>query len=897
MQRRDVPSGRPGPFSFLAPLLVLGLAAPASSQDIPTGGRPSPLFGARSFEQKLLLFEEFGLQPLPAVFPQRPALPSVADLQSCPDGTALDVFLGQSIFPAPLRTSNPSLLNPWRTRISELLGRPLLTGLADGRPPGEGWAHQRWPEFAPTVYFQSAQTGARVNGGVRDRWQRHGYQRGEFGPGGLYHNTTGLAGFDGSTEGIEARFHPNMPAQDPRALWTFDGTFPPKLLQARYGQSLVFRHFNALPIDPGANMGFGLHTITTHEHNGHNPAESDGYTHAYIYPGQFYDYRWPMILAGHDSVNVTASDPRAGSPDGNGGIRRIRGDWRETMSTHWFHDHMLDFTAQNVYKGNAAMMNYYSSIDRGNEAIDDGINLRLPSGSALDWGNRDYDVNLVIADKAWDRNGQLWFNIFNTDGFLGDALTVNWQYHPYIDVRARRYRFRILNGSVSRYFKIALVTQSGQAVPFHMVANDGNIMEHAVAFDGSLGTQRGILPEQGIAERYDIVVDFSAFAPGTRLYFVNVLEHDDGKGPKEQIPLSDVLSGQYRAVAEDNDGDGLPDQWNGGDPCVGRFMEFRVHAYDGVDRSMNPADYTPGRRKMIPLPRASANELANARHRTFEFGRSSGTDEAPWTIKTDGGQAFGMDPTRISAAPNLGELSADGLGHLEIWKISTGGGWSHPVHIHFEEGIILSKDGGPVPEWEKWARKDVYRIGDGPDTSREMEIALRFREFAGTYMEHCHNTQHEDTAMLLRWDIERPGQFTLLPTPVPTWDGVQYVPSVALPTARTGDGFGPGGDVEPPPPPPPAGEVIAVTSAQYSPTRGWRIVGTVTGSTVTPNRVRARVGSTLTGAIIGATQVSTSGTWTVRVGTSAPAPDASLTVSLESLGGASLLAVPVQLVP
>ena len=48
------------------------------------------------------------------------------------------------------------------------------------------------------------------------------------------------------------------------------------------------------------------------------------------------------------------------------------------MSTHWLHDHKLDFTAQNVYKGNAAMMNYYSSIDRGNEAIDDGVNRRRP---------------------------------------------------------------------------------------------------------------------------------------------------------------------------------------------------------------------------------------------------------------------------------------------------------------------------------------------------------------------------------------------------------------------------------------------------------------------------------------------------------------------------------------
>ena len=100
------------------------------------------------------------------------------------------------------------------------------------------------------------------------------------------------------------------------------------------------------------------------------------------------------------------------------------------MSTHWFHDHMLDFTAQNVYKGNAVMMNYYSAIDRGNEALQDGVNLRFPSGSGMPWGNRDYDVNLVIADKAWDQNGQLWFNPFNTDGFLGDQVLVNWQYQP-----------------------------------------------------------------------------------------------------------------------------------------------------------------------------------------------------------------------------------------------------------------------------------------------------------------------------------------------------------------------------------------------------------------------------------------------------------------------------------
>ena len=64
-------------------------------------------------------------------------------------------------------------------------------------------------------------------------------------------------------------------------------------------------------------------------------------------------------------------------------------------------------------------------------------------------------------------------------------------------------------------------------------------------------------------------------------------------------------------------------------------------------------------------------------------------------------------------------------------------------------------------------------------------MAIQFREFAGTYVEHCHNTQHEDHAMLLRWDIEHPGQFLVMATPLPTWDGVEYVDSAALPTIRT----------------------------------------------------------------------------------------------------------------
>jgi FtsP/CotA-like multicopper oxidase with cupredoxin domain len=748
--------------------------------NIPTNGPPSPMYGAVGFTQKMLRFEEFGTEKLK--FKENEPkhwkpLPKPLDAQSTPNGAELDEFLAGRIWPNPAKYANDKSENPWKEQIEYFMGRELNTPPAEGRPPGLGWSHQRWDEFKPKRYFQSATSGSRINGGLRDTKQTHKYKEGEFGPGGLYYNTTGLPGFEGTTKGIKIKFHPNMPEQKSTALWTFDGTLPPKLLKVNYGETVLFRHYNALPIDVAANRGFGVHTLTTHEHNGHTPAESDGYTNAFFFPGQYYDYRWPIALAGYDSINSEADDPRAGAPDGKGGIKKIPGDWHETMSTHWFHDHMLDFTAQNVYKGSAAMMNYYSAIDRGNESIDDGINLRFPSGSALDSGNRDYDVNLLLADKAWDSDGQLWFNPFNSKGFIGDVMTVNWVYDPNFDVRARKYRFRLLNGSVSRFFKIALVDQNGNRVPFYMIANDGNIMEHTVYFEN------GELPTQGIAERYDIIIDFSKYKEGDKLYMVNLMQHKDGQVTDKAIPLDDILSGVYQPKEVDDDNDGVPDRWVNGDPVVGKFLEFRVHNYNGHDLSMDPAEYVAGKKTMIPIHRPNETELANALHRSFEFERQP-TDEKPWVIETDGGKGFGMDPRRISAA------TTKNSGGLEVWRLINSGTWSHPIHIHFEEGVVLRRDGKEPPEWEKWARKDVYRLGPQPDSGDLVEVALRFREFAGTFMEHCHNTQHEDHAMLLRWDVEHPGQVKLMPTPIPTWDGVNYVDSVALPTFRKGDAVG-----------------------------------------------------------------------------------------------------------
>ncbi len=856
-----------GSLAILATVLPVqaGFNVPTASVNKITGiavPEPSPLcignaqgnHCATEFTAKLLNFEEFGTSDAENIIESKKVLveantafPAPESCDSGPDGALLDAFIKDDINSIPLRVVDQNIPNPWEKKINDCLQTNIKT-VAEGRPGGEEFSHQGWSNFPFMRILKSVQTGARINGGVRDKSQLHAYKFGEFGPNGLFTIDADNDGVPG-TRGIKIKIHPNLPEQDKNSVWTFDGTLPPKLLMHRVGNSLLFRHYNGLPIDEAANrgtsstglMGFGRHTITTHLHNGHNPGESDGFLNAFFHPGQFYDYHWPMILAGHDETNASALDPRAGYPNGHGGNTLIPGDWRETQSSLWFHDHMDHFTAQNVYKGNAAAINLYSAVDRGREPLDlieaqsglgkaalnpltqsvdltsdannsgyachymdpNNVNLCFPSGTHLDWGNRDYDVNLLVGDKAWDSSGQLKFNLFNLDGFLGDRVTVNWQYKPFMEVRPRRYRLRLLDGSVSRNFKFAIVKELVDAkgvksytkVPFHMIANDGNIMEHSVKFPNAFSPDG--LPEQATGERYDIIIDFAGLAKGTKLYMVNILEHVNGKGPNKILPLVDVLApAKVDGVASKNVY--IPDGIKG-DPAVGKFLELRVAdmapvdmskpyqpdvnlaGYNParVDYSMNPAEYEENGKVMIPINRPTQAELATAVHRTFDYGHGGGVDNKPWNIKADGGAALVGEINQVASNPKSGAV--------EIWHFKTGGGWAHPVHAHFEEGITLYRGGKTPPPWERFARKDVFRIGPISDSTKSVDIAIRFRDFAGTYVEHCHNTQHEDHAMLLRWDINHPGQTIAFPTPMPDWDGVHYEPSIYLETAKIGD--------------------------------------------------------------------------------------------------------------
>ncbi|MBI2883557.1 MAG: copper oxidase, partial [Candidatus Methylomirabilis oxyfera] len=530
-----------------------------------------------------LLIPTHGLSPfaksayaeVPTGFPPSPGLSGLAFTQPMPRFDLLPRRPVSFLNPVPTREANTTLyrLDPVIVASHPTTGDPSKDnfGPIEGRPPGPIWAHQQWEVFPPKVAIEVMQEGAKANT--------------VYDPGVPSQLNSGID----PAKPFPPRFHPNLPDQGPLAFWTFNGTLPPKLMLGRYGEPILFRHHNRLPADETQNGGFGRHTITTHEHNGHHGAENDGFTGAFFYPGQFYDYHYPIVLAGLRSINTDATDPRAGSPDDAGGIVKVAGDWHETMSTHWFHDHMFSFTAQNVYKGIAGMFNIYSALDRGNEAIDDGVNLRLPSGTAKSWGNLDYDVNLMLADKAWGADGQLHFDIFDFDGFLGDVMTVNLVYRPVFEVERRKYRFRILNAAVSRFFTTALADASGNAQPMIFIANDGNLLPHPVVLTET--------DEQGIAERYDIVIDFSRYKVGDRLWLVNLCEHENGKKPSKDLTLAEALSGKSA------------------DPCVGKYLEFRI--------ARDPARPDLSRVPDTLIPNPDLSQIPVVRERVFEFNRGA----------------------------------------------------------------------------------------------------------------------------------------------------------------------------------------------------------------------------------------------------------------------------------
>jgi FtsP/CotA-like multicopper oxidase with cupredoxin domain len=522
----------------------------------------------------------------------------------------------------------PTFLHPQPTRGQNPVAS-ALTGFGEAPRPD----HQRWTQF----------------GGVSDF----------------------TAGFAGTQHELLERavlhdFYPLVDGVPASTIWTYvdavSGATGPLRIEARHGEPSVVRIHNALPV---ANQGFGLNQTSTHLHGGHVGSESDGGPLQFYDAGQFKDFHYPHARAGFNRTHPTTAL--------NGFT--VIGDVRETQSTLWFHDHRVDFTAQNTYKG---LVSFYTilSDDIALDTGDETTGLRLPSG--------EFDIPMIFADKVFDPlTGELFFDVFNLDGILGDKDTVNGKIQPYLEVKRRKYRFRLLVGGPSRIYEFFL--SNGR--PFFQITNDGNLLPRPLS-------RRSIRVSP--AERVDVIVDFSAARTGDRIYLQNRLKQDDGRG----------VSGELVAPVN--------------------LVEFRVMG-DARDDSQVPA-------RLLDLP----DRVRAVRRRTWKFDRSGGL----WTVNNEL-----FEPDKISAF-----IKAE---TAEDWTLESAGGWTHPIHIHLEDFLVQNREGKAPPADER-ARKDVVRIGDGAvgdDNTRRLLVAMQFRDFLGDYPMHCHNTVHEDHAMMIRFQV------------------------------------------------------------------------------------------------------------------------------------------------
>lgn len=443
---------------------------------------------------------------------------------------------------------------------------------------------------------------------------------------------------------------------------------PGPLYVQQYNVPILVRNYNQLPADNG---GFGKNSVSTHLHNGHTPSESDGNPCDYFELGQWYDQHYPNVYAGINSTHPGT------------------GDIREALATLWYHDHRVDFTAQNTYKGLAGMYLLFNDKDTGDETT----GFHLPSFPQ-------YDIPMVFNDKAIDpTTGQIFFDLFNLDGFLGDRFLVNGKVQPVLHVSPRRYRFRWLNTGPSRFYQFFLTdpTNLSATNSFWQISSDGNLLDKPYQVSSV---------RLSVAERADVIVDFTGKA-GKTFYIENRLQQSDPAEP----------SGNVQAAGS-------------GDYC----LKIVVDGPQVADNSANPANITA----FYGLPPTNATPRVQ---RTFVF-----QNRGDWRIND---KLFDCNEIRFKVLKNS----------VEIWTLENEGfSWHHPAHIHFEEFQTLSinRNAPRTSPLVQKGRKDVARLESGDNH----KVFFRFRDFTGKYPIHCHNVVHEDHAMMAQFQIVDSGADT-----------------------------------------------------------------------------------------------------------------------------------------
>jgi FtsP/CotA-like multicopper oxidase with cupredoxin domain len=407
----------------------------------------------------------------------------------------------------------------------------------------------------------------------------------------------------------------------PTTAFTYGGTYPAPTIRAQRGATVDVLLDNQL----GEETNVHWHGLTV-------PAEVDGHPMDVVAPGASKQHTFQIM-------------DRAG--------------------TYWYHPHPDMRTASQLYRGMAG----FFIVEDPEEAA-----LGLPTGA--------YDVPLLLQDRRLTADFSLEYAPTVEDGmtgYLGDVALVNGVPDAELTVAAAAYRFRLLNGSNARVFKVAFEDLR----TFQVIGGDGGLLQRPMP-----ATSVFLAP----GERVEIYVDFAAQTTGRHVRLVS-------------LPFT---------------GPGMGGGMGQGDP----MSLLRL-----VVRGTGPRPPLPA--TLIPLapyarPRVERRFVLEMEHPPV-FGNL-----------TINGLPF--DPDRVDARADRGVW--------EVWEVVNSSAHPHPFHIHSAQFRVVDRTSGPLSPHES-ALKDTVLLWP----AEVVKFHVRFDHYAGRYVFHCHNLEHEDLGMMATLEI------------------------------------------------------------------------------------------------------------------------------------------------